>query len=172
MMLPCSGLLVLYFFCKHVHGNDCDCSQMFSPTIGCDIVSNVNDNMGHIMHLQQFIVACEITVWYSRSDTRQPVGSWSNKGGISWITRCPRSFGQDPNPNPKVMTRSRLERSLCITLAPKTPMCMQSLNFDWTGQPVQENKARTTVPTLDSQPVRMAQRRHLMHSTHTSRSPR
>jgi hypothetical protein len=51
-------------------------------------------------------------------------------------------------------------------------MCMQSLNFDWTGQPVRENKARTTVPTLDSQPVRMAQRRHLMHSTHTRRARR
>ena len=47
---------------RTVHGNDCNCSQMFSPTIGCDIVSNVNDNMGHIMHLQQFIVACDISV--------------------------------------------------------------------------------------------------------------
>jgi hypothetical protein len=109
---------------------------------------------------------------HSRSDARQPVGSWSNKGGISWITRCPRNFGQDTNPNPEVMTPSRLERSLCIPLAPKTPMCMQPLNFGWTGQPVRENKARTTVPTLDSQPVRMAQRRHLMHRNHASRSTR
>jgi hypothetical protein len=61
MMLPCSGLLVLCFFCKHELGNDCNYSQMFFPTIGCDIVSNVNDNMGHIMHLQQFTVACEIS---------------------------------------------------------------------------------------------------------------
>jgi hypothetical protein len=78
---------VLYI-CKHVHDNECSTvpesfpnQQVARYSMTLYVVSM--DTVGHITHLQQPIVARELAVGYSRSDTRQPVGLWSKKGGYS-----------------------------------------------------------------------------------------
>jgi hypothetical protein len=153
MMLLYFGNLTSYFFCKHVHDDECPTVpksffNQWSRVVTVYVMSL--DTVDHITHSQQPTIVCELTVEYSRSDTRQTVGLRSKRRGNFWITRCLRGFGQDPNPNPKVVTPTCLERNWWI--APQLPVCMQSLNFDWTEQPVRGNKVGSkvsaAVPTL------------------------